>query len=122
MVYIVALAIADGHYSPRSAISGSGTGLSAEVLRDTRLGLVMFGMNVVFYGLARRWRHSMRQAAILAAVILFFDILIITFFIYTKGGIESRSIFLLFYSDYYGRRLIRSQCGLCDSIDSHGVL
>ena len=71
-------------------------GLSAEVLRDTRLGLVMFGMNVVFYGLARRWRHSMRQAAILAAVILFFDILIITFFIYTKGGIESRSIFFYF--------------------------
>jgi PAS domain S-box-containing protein len=67
-----------------------GSGASAEFKSDALLAAVALGINVVFYALTKPKRGDLYYR-ILAATILTFDVLFISFFIFSKGGIESRS-------------------------------
>lgn len=70
-----------------------GEGWSEKLQYDALLGAVAFALNGAFYFASHllKTRQSMRA---LCAFIFALDIALITYFIYTKGGIESRSVIL----------------------------
>lgn len=92
-------------------------GFSAQVKRDCLLGLAAFGTNALYYGLANLHR-SLRYYKILAIIILFSDILVISALIFIKGGIESRSVILytmpiLMSAAIFGKRPVYNTAIVC---------
>lgn len=71
-----------------------GQGLTHQVVGDGALALCVLASNIAFYIAARQTGKPPHYYFVLAGVLLALDILCITFFIYTKGGIESRSLLL----------------------------
>lgn len=69
-------------------------GFSTQVIRDGALAAFSFLANGIFYVLVYRPGRSYRYYEWLARIVIATDLAIITFFIYGKGGIESRSILL----------------------------
>lgn len=70
-----------------------GEGYGAQLVRDALLGGVALATNVIFYLLARLLKN-VRGIRVLAATIFSIDIALVTYFIYTKGGIDSRSVMI----------------------------
>lgn len=70
-----------------------GYGWSLQLQDGIIFGLIALLTNAVFYILTRIF-NSKTAIHLLIAVIFIIDIAIITYFIYTKGGIESRSVVL----------------------------
>lgn len=70
-----------------------GSDMSARVQTNGRLALVALGTNLVFYSLSRVRRGRMYVRA-LAATLLLFDVLLVTYFLFVNGGIESRGVVL----------------------------
>jgi PAS domain S-box-containing protein len=70
-----------------------GSGLTHERLSSLVIAAVAVGSNVLFYGLSHLRRRETYYRA-LALSMLAFDVLFISYFIYSKGGIESRSMLL----------------------------
>jgi PAS domain S-box-containing protein len=68
-------------------------GLSDKVIHDSIVGGVALMSNLIFYGLSYVFRKG-TALQVFTAVIFSIDIALITYFIYTKGGIESRSIIM----------------------------
>jgi PAS domain-containing protein/anti-sigma regulatory factor (Ser/Thr protein kinase) len=69
-------------------------GFSTQVIRDGALAAFSFLANGIFYVLVYRPGRSYRYYEWLARIVIATDLAIITFFIYGKGGIESRSVLL----------------------------
>lgn len=67
-----------------------GSGADGEFKSDALLACIALAVNLIFYVLTRLKRGGLYYR-VLAAGILAFDILLISFFIFSKGGIESRS-------------------------------
>ena len=85
-----------------------GEGWTAQVQRDVLLGILAVGSNGIFYVLGNLKKSDNYYRA-LAISLLVFDTLLITYLIYTKGGIESRSpilycIPILMSAAMFGRR------------------
>ncbi|HET8884614.1 MAG TPA: ATP-binding protein [Candidatus Saccharimonadales bacterium] len=70
-----------------------GDGWSEKLESDTILGLVAFATNAIFY-LFSRFVKKHRTIQALATAIFVIDTAMITYFIYTKGGIDSRSVMI----------------------------
>lgn len=70
-----------------------GEGLSDQLRWDAMLGLVALSTNAVFYVLSLFVKKPL-AVKVLVTLLFLIDILLITYFIYTKGGIESRSVIL----------------------------
>lgn len=68
-------------------------GLSGKVIHDSIVGGVALLTNLIFYGLSYVFKKG-RSLQVFTAVIFSIDIALITYFIYTKGGIESRSVIM----------------------------
>lgn len=68
-----------------------GYGWSAQLQDSLKLGLIAFGTNAVFFALSRMVKSKTVVRALITTIFVI-DIAMITFFIYTKGGIESRSV------------------------------
>lgn len=68
----------------------AGSGLVSQRLISAVLTIAVFSTNLIFF-LLNRLQRSDSYHRVLAFSLLAFDTLFITFFIYTKGGIESRS-------------------------------
>lgn len=68
-------------------------GFSSQVQRDSILAILAIGSNGLFYVLAKL-RRGERYFRILAMILLAVDILLVTFLIFQKGGVESRSTIL----------------------------
>jgi PAS domain S-box-containing protein len=66
-----------------------GSGIDAKTWAGSSLALIALGTNVVFYYLNRA-RRGRTYERVLAATLLSFDILLIAYFVYNNGGIESR--------------------------------
>lgn len=84
-----------------------GSGLASQRLPSLIQAAIIVGTNVVFYILSRL-RLGETYYRFLALSILVFDVLFITFFIYSNGGIESRSQLLyalpiLMSAPFFGR-------------------
>lgn len=84
------------------------TGWNREFRRDLLLVLAALASNGVFYLLAKR-QHSQRYFQSIAIALLITDVLLMTFLIFAKGGIESRSPILytmplLMSAAIFGRR------------------
>lgn len=62
--------------------------------KDLHVIAIALSSNLIFYLLSLQKNRSERFFRLLAASMLIFDTLLITYFIYTKGGIESRSVIL----------------------------
>lgn len=67
-----------------------GEGWSEQVQRDTLLGAIAIASNGIFYLLAKRHAGS-NYFRTLARMVLAADVLLVTFLIFIKGGVESRS-------------------------------
>lgn len=83
-------------------------GFTAQVARDLALAIVALGSNFLFYCLSQNLT-SRRALSILSFLLIAIDIITITYLIYTKGGVESRSPILyvvpiLLSSLVFGRR------------------
>lgn len=92
-----------------------GEGWSAQVQRDTTLAILAVGSNGAFW-LLGRVNRSVRYYALLAVILMILDVLLITYFIYTKGGIESRSPILyvvpiLMSAAIFGRKAVYITAG-----------
>jgi signal transduction histidine kinase len=68
-----------------------GYGWSVQLQDSLKLGLIAFGTNAVFFALSRMVKKKTAVRALITTIFII-DIALITFFIYTKGGIESRSV------------------------------
>ena len=68
-------------------------GLSDKVIHDSIVGGVALMSNLIFYGFSYVFRKG-TALQVFTAVIFSIDIALITYFIYTKGGIESRSVIM----------------------------
>lgn len=84
-----------------------GSGLTSQRVSSLIISAVVLGTNAVFYGLSKLRRSPVYYRR-LAMVLLAFDTLFISYFIYSKGGIESRSELLyalpiLMASSLFGR-------------------
>jgi signal transduction histidine kinase len=85
-------------------------GWSPDVERGALFAAIALGSNAIFFILARTI-HSEKTFEYLAQSILIFDILLITYFISIKGGIESRSVILyvmpiLMSAAIFGRKTV----------------
>jgi signal transduction histidine kinase len=70
-----------------------GEGLSSNLRMNALLGLTALGANVIFFILGRLLKNT-SVIKVLVTSIFLIDILLITYFIYTNGGIDSRSVIL----------------------------
>jgi signal transduction histidine kinase len=68
-------------------------GWTLELQQSLYLGLIALGANAAFYVASRLLRQK-SAVKVLITTIFILDIALITYFIYTKGGIESRSVLL----------------------------
>lgn len=68
-------------------------GWTLELQQGLYLGLTALGANAAFYVASRLLRQK-SAVKVLITTIFILDIALITYFIYTKGGIESRSVLL----------------------------
>ncbi|MEJ0073349.1 MAG: ATP-binding protein [Candidatus Saccharibacteria bacterium] len=85
-----------------------GTGLTGERVAGITIGGLALASNGLFYGLSRL-RRTGRYYRLLGMSLLAFDVVFVSFFIYSKGGIESRSLPLyglaiLISAALFGRR------------------
>lgn len=86
------------------------SGINEDTLRDTLIGVLAISTNIIFY-LAVRLGNGEQYFKRLAALLLGFDIALITAIIFFKGGIESRSVILyvlpiILSAAIFGRRTI----------------
>jgi hypothetical protein len=84
-----------------------GEGLSNKLWADVFLGLIALSTNVLFYITSLFIRKS-TAAKLFTTAMFLIDIALITFFIYTRGGIDSRSVILyvvplIMSAAFYGR-------------------
>jgi signal transduction histidine kinase len=70
-----------------------GSGWSVSLQNELLLGLVALVTNAIFFILAKILKNK-RAVQILISAIFMIDIALITYFIYSKGGVESRSVIL----------------------------
>lgn len=92
-------------------------GWSAQVQSDSSLAALAIASNLVFYILTRLSKNNLYQIY-LAIIWILLDILLISFLIFTKGGIESRSpilytIPILVSAAIFGRRTAYISASLC---------
>lgn len=85
-------------------------GWSAEVQRDTLFGAIALSTNLLFFILSRPRRGGLYYRLIPLAL-LTLDILFVTYLIFSKGGIESRSVILyavpiLMSAALFGRKAV----------------
>lgn len=87
-------------------------GASSKVLHDSLIGLVALATNAFFYILSVVLKNT-KALKILISAVFIVDIALITYFIYTKGGIESRSIIMyvipiIMSAAIFGRKAVYS--------------
>ena len=70
-----------------------GSGWNGELKREVFFGLIALSTNAFFFVLSRLLKNKL-AIQILISSIFVIDIALITYFIYTKGGVESRSVIM----------------------------
>jgi PAS domain S-box-containing protein len=68
-------------------------GASDKVLYNAMIGVAALAMNALFYGLSVMLKNTKLIKGFISTIFII-DIALITYFIYTKGGIESRSVIM----------------------------
>ena len=70
-----------------------GRGLNSQLQMDVWIALAALATNLIFYGLSILLKKDSAVKVLITSIFLI-DILFITYFIYSKGGIDSRSVIL----------------------------
>jgi signal transduction histidine kinase len=86
-------------------------GFSKEVQIDIILGILALASNGIFYIVTHLPRRSDQYYRDVAGVLLILDVLLVTFLVFIKGGIESRSVILYaipitMSAAIFGRKLV----------------